>query len=174
MDRPDANLADEAARRGWEQEVQSRFREPLIEATLLTLREGAGTEVVVRAVCPPALGAEFDEVAAALYIEGGTAGALVLRFPRQTAMALAGRILSGVTDRPETALIHDCLRELANVIAGQTKTLLQRTPYHFVLATPRPLAESGDERLPPPNLEGLVIVFDSELGGFALELCLDH
>jgi CheY-specific phosphatase CheX len=33
-------------------------------------------------------------------------------------------------------IIHDVVGELANVIAGQAKTMLKGTPYHFALSIP--------------------------------------
>ena len=70
---------------------------------------------------------------------------LVLSFPAQTAAALAGRVLAEVAQAPDDDLVRDCMGELANVIAGQAKTLLAETPYQLLLATPSILSGAGLE-----------------------------
>jgi CheY-specific phosphatase CheX len=62
--------------------------------------------------------------------------------------------------------------EVANVIAGQAKTLLAETPYQLLLATPRVLSGAGFEVGSLPGIEGLVVVFDSDAGVFALQVCM--
>ena len=97
---------------------------------------------------------------------------LVLSFPAQTAAALAGRVLAEVTPAPDDDLVRDCMGELANVIAGQAKTLLAETPYQLLLATPSILSGAGLEFGSRPDADGLVVVFGSDAGDFALQVCL--
>ena len=62
-------------------------------------------------------------------------GILIVAAPVDVASRLAQRYLpegSHISDD----LIDDCIGELANVIAGQAKTALKGTPYHFMLTTP--------------------------------------
>ena len=62
--------------------------------------------------------------------------------------------------------------ELANVIAGQAKTLLAESPYQLVLATPSIVLGSGQEVDSPADVQSLVMVFGTDAGDFALQVCL--
>jgi CheY-specific phosphatase CheX len=63
-------------------------------------------------------------------------GTMSLVLPADTATQLAARYLPVGTElAPE--LVADVAGEFANVIAGQAKTMLKGTPYHFTLSTPR-------------------------------------
>ena len=62
--------------------------------------------------------------------------------------------------------------ELANVIAGQAKTLLAETPYQLLLATPTGLSGPGLDVGARSDFASLVVVFGSDAGDFALEVCL--
>ena len=104
---------------------------------------------------------------------GGAEGSLVLSFPAQTAEGLARRILAGAVDHVDRDLIRDCMGELGNVIAGQTKTLLVGSPYHFVFSTPTVVAGAHHEVRTKNALSCLVIVWSSDLGEFALQLFLN-
>lgn len=62
-------------------------------------------------------------------------GVLMIATPVDVARRLAERYLPSGSKLSDE-LIGDCLGELANVIAGQAKTALKGTPYHFMLTTP--------------------------------------
>lgn len=62
-------------------------------------------------------------------------GSVALVVSSETAVQLAARYLpSNAVLSPE--MIDDVAGEFANVIAGQSKTLLKGTPFHFQLTTP--------------------------------------
>jgi chemotaxis protein CheX len=142
-------------------EVLEAFR----TAVATALREMAGVEVVVRATVRASTGAELGDVSVELRLDAETAGWLILSFPSATAEALARRVLADVGE-PDSGMVRDCAAELANVIAGQAKTLLFGTAYHFTLATPTVLPAGGAEVGPRS-----VIRFGSGAGEFALHLC---
>jgi CheY-specific phosphatase CheX len=66
-------------------------------------------------------------------------------------------------------LIRDCLGEVANILAGQAKTLLLGTRYHFTLSTPQ-VMDGVHEGALPEGTTGLAVAFDSEVGEFAMEV----
>ena len=117
-------------------EVREQLLEPFISAASLTLTELAQTELAVRSVYRTALPRTLGDISAVLGLTAEGGEVLVLSFPAPTAAALAGRVLAEVTQAPDDDLVRDCMGELANVIAGQAKTLLAETPYQLVLATP--------------------------------------
>jgi chemotaxis protein CheX len=155
------------------QEVRDQVQEAFIAAACLALREFAGTEAVVRAVYWQTLPPTGDDLTAVIRLTCATAGALALSCPRPTAAALAGRILTGVTQEPDEALVRDCLGELANVIAGQAKALLAGMPYHFTYSPPSVVSGAEPGIRPGPESDCLVIAFGSDVGGVVLRLYLN-
>ncbi len=152
-------------------EIRDQLVEPFITATRAALGEMAATEVAVRAVYQTALHHTLGDIAAVLRLRSGTEGFLILGFPRQTAAALAGRILAGVAAELDEDLMRDCVGELANVVAGQAKAILAGTPYHFAFSLPEVVA--GAKEFPSqPCSDCLVVDFGSDAGEFALQLFL--
>jgi chemotaxis protein CheX len=155
-------------------EVREQLLGPFIEAASLTLSELARTELVVRSLYRTATPRTLGDLSAVLGVTAEGDGVLVLSFPSRTATALAERIFAEVPQAPDEGLIRDCMGEVANVIAGQAKTLLAETPYQLVLATPSILTGAGHEFGARPGAEGLAVVFASDAGDFVLQLCLDR
>jgi CheY-specific phosphatase CheX len=135
--------------------------EAFTAATVTAFQELTATEVV--AAEPGALAAD---VFAVIALRRPTAGRLVLAFPEAVLAALAGRYLpAGAALGPE--LLEDTAGEFANVIAGQAKTMLKGTPYHFTLSPPQV------SRTPPPGAEGtapLILTFAADVGAFLLQV----
>jgi chemotaxis protein CheX len=153
--------------------IRELLVEPFIAATNLTLGELAQVEPFVRAVYRTALARPLADISAVLGISNEPGEVVVLSLPAPTAAAVAGRVLAEVTQAPDDDLVRDCMGELANVIAGQAKTLLAETPYQLVLATPSVCFGADLDVGPPPDIGCLVVVFSSELGDFALQVCLN-
>jgi chemotaxis protein CheX len=152
-------------------ELRDSLLAAFIEAACLTLREWAGTEAVVRDVCRTPQPRTLGDVSAVLGLASDREGALVLSFPARIAAALAVRALDGAAGEPGEDLIGDCMGEIANVVAGQAKALLGGTPYHFTLSLPTIVNGAGHE-VPGGEGESLFVAFDSDLGEFAMQLCL--
>jgi chemotaxis protein CheX len=145
--------------------------EPFIAAAGVTLAELAQSEPAVRSVFRVDFPRTFADVSASLALGTAADWVLVLSFPQDTARALAARVLEGAEPSPADDLVRDCMGEVANVIAGQAKTMLAETPYQLVLETPRVVSGAGHEIGARPSAEGLVVIFASEFGEFALQLC---
>jgi chemotaxis protein CheX len=152
--------------------VRRELLEPFISATQMALTEMAGTEVAVRTVYRAGHPRLLGDLAAVLPVASPTVAALVLHFPARTASALAGRVLAGVMTEPDESMTRDCMGEVANVIAGQAKTLLMGTPHHFTLSTPTVASAADPDAIAYPGAAHLVAVLTSDVGDFALELCV--
>src|SRR5262249_58912846 len=100
-------------------------------------------------------------------------GMLVLAFPTQPAQARARRVLAETAVAVDDALVRDCLGELANVTAGQAKAMLHGSPFRITFATPRVASSASRSDMAWPSENWLVALLTSELGDFALQLCLD-
>jgi len=153
-------------------ELREQLLEPFISGANMTLTELAQIEPAVRSTCRTAHPRTLGDISALLGLTAEGGEVLVLSFPAATAAALAGRVLAEVTQAPDDELVRDCMGELANVIAGQAKTLLAETPYQLLLATPSVLLGPGLEVGSRPGIESLVVFFGSEAGDFALQVCL--
>jgi chemotaxis protein CheX len=152
-------------------EIRDKLLEPFITAACTALREMAEIEVAVESVYQTTLDRALGDIGAVIQLRSGGEGSLVISFPQQTAAALAGRILAGVTQKVNEDLIRDCVGEIANVVAGQAKALLADGPYRIAFSLPQIVVSANDFR-PPPGLDALVVVFGSDQGGFALQLFL--
>ncbi len=134
---------------------------PLAEAVAVALREMAAVE---SGLCEIGTGAPGEVSAIIPVATAAGAGYVALHFTVASANELARRVLARAeAGEGDDATRRDCLGEVANVVAGQAKTLLYGTPYHFTLSTPRIVF--GD----PARDDGArVLAFGSEIGNFVL------
>ncbi len=137
--------------------------EPFVAAVATTLREMAGVEAVERDRFWTPGGPGRGDVTAILPLAGASAGWLAVALPAATATAIARRVLAETGVEPDDIMVRDCAGELANVIAGQAKTLAFGTPHHFTLATPTVASGAAI-----PTGGGWAIAFASDIGEFDL------
>jgi chemotaxis protein CheX len=153
-------------------DVRSHLLEPFIEATRAALAEMASIEVVVRAAVRTDLPQALGDVSVVVQLSSATEGHLVLGFPHRTAAALTERVLIGALKELDEGLVRDCVGEIANVVAGQAKSLLAGTPYHFSFSLPRVVMGSAAELGLHPNRDCLVVTLSTDLGDLAMQLLL--
>jgi chemotaxis protein CheX len=150
-------------------EVRQQLAEPLGAAVRQTLSEMAGVEVALQSVHGRQTPAAQGDIAVVLELASARNGLLIMSFSARTAEALAGHVLAEVHEELTPALVQDCMGEITNVIAGQAKALLHGTPHHFSFSPP--VIQTGASLKLPEGLESLVLAFDSDVGGCALQLC---
>jgi chemotaxis protein CheX len=176
-DDPHARVVKEIRDRCNIQPVVAQIREQLVEpftqATQATLEAMAGISVTVRSVYQKTDYIMFGDISAVIGLMGPPEGSMVIGFPKQVAEALASKTLAGAVDEIDDDMVRDCMGEIANVIAGQAKGLLENSPYHFTLSTPTIVAGLNHEIRHKPGMPCLVVAFGSDLGDFALQLCLN-
>jgi CheY-specific phosphatase CheX len=143
-------------------------------ATTVALAEMATTEVAVREVYRATLDDPWGDISAVLGIKSATEGLLVLGFAERTAAAIAERVLADVKEEINETLVRDCVGEIANVIAGQTKTLLAGTPHQMTFSLPEVVVGDHPESRPGRGRGCLVIAFRSDLGEFTVRLALER
>jgi CheY-specific phosphatase CheX len=101
-------------------------------AAITTLNELAQLEAIPDTAESPIRG---PLVIATISLLRDPPGSMSLILATDTAAALSSRYLPlGTSLTPD--MIDDVAGEFANVIAGQAKTMLKGTPYHFNLSTP--------------------------------------
>jgi chemotaxis protein CheX len=154
-------------------QIRRELVEPFTQATQMTLETMAGVGPTVRSVYQKNDYIMFGDISAVIGLMGPPEGSMVISFPKRVAEALASKTLAGVVDQIDDDMVRDCMGEIANVIAGQAKGLLENTPYHFTLSTPTIVSGLNHEIRHKPGMPCLVVAFGSDLGDFALQLCLN-
>jgi CheY-specific phosphatase CheX len=105
-------------------------------------------------------------VVAVMQLLRSAPGSLALVLSVDTAEQLTARYLPVGTAITEE-LVNDVAGEFANVIAGQAKTFLKGTPYHFLLSLPVVTRTAIATHLP-----GMAVAFEFEAGKLQLHISL--
>lgn len=116
----------------------------------------------------PETGPPGAQLTSLIGISGSISGMVLLRFPPQTALNLAGRMLStrfgGITDE-----VIDAISEIVNMVAGSAKARFDSHP-PLQLGLPT-VVEGAGYRVKYPRKSVLVeVAFRSEAGEFSLEV----
>ena len=94
-------------------------------------------------------------------------GKMTLVLTEETASRLAARYLPKET-LLTAEIVDDVAGEIANVIAGQAKTILKGTPYHFKMSTPLVARVASFSQLPGVAEATLVASLTFEAGRLLL------
>jgi CheY-specific phosphatase CheX len=138
--------------------------QPFVDSVRTALLEMAGIEVAIRSTSGAASPGAGD-IIAVVELTSTPPMTLMLSFPGRTAEALAAQILTDVKVTTDDVVTKDCVREIANVVAGQAKTALSATPHHFSCSLP-----TIADVTPMGAAEGFFAAFDSPAGEFGLLL----
>lgn len=104
-------------------------------------------------------------------LSGQIHGVVVLRFPSQTALRIAGRMLAVEMSTINEAVV-DAVSEIVNMVAGSAKAKLGCDP-PLDLGLPT-VVEGGDYRMRyPAKSIWLEVPFESAAGGFTLGLTFE-
>lgn len=103
-------------------------------ATLTALQELAQVNLYPDLLAAERMRSE-EVLLAAIQLLRPVPGTMILVLSAKTALQLAARYLPEGTQLSEE-MIDDVAGEFANVIAGQAKTILKGTAFHFSLSTP--------------------------------------
>lgn len=144
--------------------VTAEIINPLIKSTVETFEQMLRCQAQRIGVLAGHQPASGSPVMASIALTGRIQGLIYLSIPPETAIAAVERIL----DQQETEvneLVLDCVRELANIIAGATKEKLSQK-----LKLGLPSIYSGEPSMIvfPPQSHPLTTTFHSEIGPFQL------
>lgn len=153
-------------------ELRDNLLRPFIQTAVVTFQDMAGAEIILQSIYQKQDYRMFGDISAVIGLTGRSEGSMVISFPEKTAEALVRRILQGLADEPSPDLVRDCLGEVANVIAGQARGMMANTQYKFAITTPTVVSGPGHEIRHKSVVPCLVAAFASDLGDFALQLCL--
>lgn len=153
------------------EEFGERVIEAFISAVGATLQEMAQTPADVRGISASGSGRLPEDIIVLITLHPEPEGQMLLGLPTATATALAGQIL-GAAATADEALVRDCSGEIANVVAGQAKTLLAETPYHFTFSTPKILTRGEFQSMSGSLEKWPVITFSCDAGDFTVQVRL--
>jgi chemotaxis protein CheX len=145
-----------------------------IEAVTGSIGEMTKVQPIVREVYQT----EFDKGLGDLWALVGSfpnsPDCLVLSLPMKTARGMAERVLADTREPIDDNMVLDCIGELANVLAGQVRSLLANSPYRFSFSLPKVMLTPDWEVFAHSGRKCLRMIFDSELGEFALQIIADR
>lgn len=113
-------------------------------------------------------GSDGKSLTSLVGLSGQVHGVVVLRFPPETALAVAGRML-GAEPSNTNGEVVDAISELVNIIAGSAKAKFEYDP-PLQLGLPT-VVEGSEYRVKYPSKSvWLEVPFSCEVGDFTLEI----
>jgi len=144
--------------------------EAFTAATVTTFLELTSTDVCLR--MPPLLSATptDSDVNATIDLRREPPGRLTCSFPQNVLESLAQRYLPPGTSLT-SEIVDDTAGEFTNVIAGQAKTMLKGTEYHYTISPP--IVNRGPAPMSVHNqCDYLLLIFDTHSGPFSVQFSL--
>lgn len=104
-------------------------------------------------------------------LAGEAIGCVLLRMDEQVGMDIVGKFI-GEEVTENDPLVADGIGELANMIAGNAKAVLQDNGYRFNISIPTVVCGKNYITRQPKDSPCIVVRFESECGDFELEVSL--
>ncbi len=105
-------------------------------------------------------------------LAGTHKGVLAIHIPNKVAFAITGSFL-GMEVNEVNEDVEDAVGELANMLGGNVKTILSEKGRDIELSLPSTISGSQYDFQPTKDSEKIVIPFQTEAGGFIVELLLE-
>jgi CheY-specific phosphatase CheX len=154
------------------QELRDQLLEPFIESTLLTLQEMAQARVEATSVYRKLGYRIYGDYSALVSLTAQSEGTLIMTFPAATAHELSKRVLAPLGVETTEELIQSVIGEITNILVGQAKGRLSDTSFRFMMSVPTVVAGPHHEIKYKQGLPCLVASFTSDIGDFALQVCM--
>jgi CheY-specific phosphatase CheX len=144
--------------------------EAFTAATVTTFLELTSTDIFLRMPALLSATPTDGDVNATIDLRREPPGRLTCSFPQDVLESLAQRYLPPGTSLT-SEILDDMAGEFTNVIAGQAKTMLKGTEYHYTISPP--IINRGPIRTLGPNqCDYILLIFDSHCGPFAVQFSL--
>jgi chemotaxis protein CheX len=148
-------------------ELTADYINPVISATRTVFETmmdctPVRTELVLKENMSPTF-----EVSAVIGVTGKAAGTIVLSLARCTALEVLNRMIGTEAEEINTE-VCDAVGELTNMIAGTAKAKLEQ--FELSISIPNIISGKDHSIHYPSNVTPICIVFDSEIGPFAVEV----
>jgi chemotaxis protein CheX len=146
--------------------------QPFSEATVKAMEILANVNVEEGEVYSKANYSMKGCISGLIYLRGKVERMLAVTFSRDSARALAIKVLAGAIEDPSHEVLADCVGELVNIIAGQVKGEFVHTDNEFDISTPSIVTGEDHEIRHRAGLPCYVMTFESDIGQFAVQLCM--
>lgn len=150
--------------------MQVEYINPIVTATVSTLDTLIGLKVrrgqasAARTFRPPAR----TSFVAVIGMAGTVQGSVVLTFDDKVARDVVGRMVGGEAGSDEE--VADGVGEVVNIIAGNTKTILNEQNLGLKLSIPNVVQGCEIRVHPPEGIPAILIPFESEIGTFSIQI----
>ncbi|MBA4419064.1 MAG: chemotaxis protein CheX [Syntrophus sp. (in: bacteria)] len=115
--------------------------------------------------------AAFD-ISAIIGVTGSFRGSIILSFSSSVAVAMITSLLGEPVDEFDDD-VCDAVSEMVNIITGNAQAMLAENGYgNFERSLPNVIVGKGHVINRPQNTPCINIFFDTELGGFAMQVSL--
>jgi chemotaxis protein CheX len=114
----------------------------------------------------------LGDISGVMRLSGIASGIVVISMSAELACLLVAKMLGEEPARELTAGVQDAVGEIINMISGQAKASLVKTRYHFTISIPQVIVDPGHEMEHQAGVPNIVVFFEGEGHGFALQICL--
>lgn len=144
---------------------------PFIESTVNTFSTMCSIDVKRERLFLKGDGAEIYGVTGIIGLGGEASGSVVLNFPAEVAIAGVGSFV-GEAYETITSDVVDGVGELTNIIAGDAKNRLSQKGYSFDIGLPKIVVGRNYVTAQSKSIPCIVIMFNSDIGNFSIEVSL--
>lgn len=143
--------------------MKAEYINPFLNASINLFRDHLKFNVTNNAPFINQDAQNLNEVSAIIGLAGDIAGAVVLSFTRETAIAIASRF-TGQTHHALTKEVIDCVGELVNIISGNAKKDL--LDFKILISLPGVITGHTYRINWPQGVPVITIPFETEAGSF--------
>lgn len=111
------------------------------------------------------------DITAVIGMSGSLRGSIVMAFSNEVAQKVIGKFL-GMEGELSPAEISDGIGELCNIVGGSAKVELNKLNMDLSISIPNVICGKGLTIFNNPQYPTLHVPFTSDLGEFAIEVCL--
>ncbi len=149
------------------------IRDKIIEATVEIFTSMVMMDISVSEEQVENVGKISNSITGLIGLAGKYKGVLALHIPYNVACAITSNFL-GLEIAEMNEDVDDAVGELANMLGGSVKTIISENGKDIELSIPSTISGEQYDFQPTKNSEKLIISFNTEVGGFFVELLMEH
>lgn len=114
----------------------------------------------------------IGDISGIMGLSGETSGSIVVSFEKSAATIVVCNMLGVEKDNLSADELKDGIQEVVNLIAGQAKSMLQGTNFHFQISIPTCVVGKNHEVNHKKGVPCIVAEFDIEGSPFTVEVSI--
>lgn len=111
------------------------------------------------------------DISGVMGLSGEVSGSIIVSFTKPSACLIVGNMLGATYDEINDD-VKDGIQEIVNLIAGQAKTMLKDTDFHFQVSIPTCIIGKGHQVNHKKGVPCVVAEFEVEGNPFTVEVSL--